>query len=1171
LLLKAGLYPPSDAVDQRVDVGHQGFLASHIRNPHPILEGTGGLGIQCYPEPAAWESAMPLSLLLGTLLASQVWAGDRTETLVWTSSTEGLGAPFSGVDLPSSGGTDLGLGTGDAATITLDWVFPFGGSDYATLTVYSYGVIGLSGTPGARGTSGACVDGSASGLFLAPWWRDWDLDSAGSVQFKDFGSSAAIQWSDLVIDGSANPMQFTAWLYETGEVVFGYEDVWNGDVSVSRGGDGAVGLQNGIDTVDWSCDDRALASGESLWFTPMGIRHFSDHVTAEAHSDWVYQGEATGDEAGYALASAGDLDGDGSDELIVGAPGGSVAYLLTTASPGSHSLADALATLIGDSGDRLGESVSGGQDIDGDGWPDVLVGAPYSDDGGTNAGAATLVLGADWSGVLAVADADATWTGENPSDFAGHSVAILGDVDGDGYADMLIGAPNHDSAASNAGAAYLIRGSATPSSGGLGSADAILLGEAASDYAGFTVAAAADFDDDGTADLVVGAYGVDGGGSEAGAVYLVSGASLSLGSQSLGDFDRVDGGVAGGSAGLGLAVGDLDGDGTGDVLVGSTTADSQAGAVDLLFGDGSWPTDLSSSDGQVTGSSGERLGYGIAVLTVGSDPVAALGAYSNNDADSNAGKIYLVDGDDLSGAASSVARGSLSGPSASAYLGRSVAGLDFDGDGWQDLAAGAWGADGVESAAGAVYVLPGRPTWQDNDADGFLAQDVGGNDCDDNDASTSPGLPDDCNGLDDDCNGTIDDDWPDTDGDGTADCVDSEDCDTVDNDGDGSIDEDTSDTDEDGLCDDLDSEDCDGLDNDGDGFTDEDFPDTDSDGTADCMDVEECDGLDNDGDGLTDEGYDDTDGDGRADCVDNESCDGLDNDGDGRVDEGHPDTDGDGTVDCLDPEECDGVDNDGDDIIDEHTSDIDGDGICDQLDLESCDGVDNDGDDRVDEDYPDTDGDGLADCLDSEECDGLDNDGDGTVDEGYPDSDNDGIADCVDSEECDGLDNDGDDWTDEGFPDSDHDGLVDCLDGEECDGLDNDGDGFTDEGYPDTDGDQAADCIDVEECDAVDNDGDGKIDEGFEDADEDGTPNCLDESPFPIEYLDAEPSDLRGNCATAGGTNGGFWGLIGALGLGMLRRRRRQPDRPLGSAKVGQSVPVGVDDATGLQERREKP
>jgi hypothetical protein len=220
---------------------------------------------------------------------------------------------------------------------------------------------------------------------------------------------------------------------------------------------------------------------------------------------------------------------------------------------------------------------------------------------------------------------------------------------------------------------------------------------------------------------------------------------------------------------------------------------------------------------------------------------------------------------------------------------------------------------------------------------------------------------------------------------------------------------------------------CNGVDDNGDGQVDEGYPDSDGDGKADCIDPEEiCDGKDNDNDGVIDDGFPDTDLDGIADCVDRETCDGLDNNGDGQIDEGYPDSDGDGIANCVDREFCDGKDNNGDGVIDEGYPDTDGDGVADCVDRETCDGIDNNGDGWVDEGFPDLNGDGVADCAEIEEiCDGIDNDGDGVTDEGY-DSDNDGIPDCFEDEACDGLDNNGDGQIDEGY-DFNGNGVADCL------------------------------------------------------------------------------------------------------------------------------------------------
>jgi len=140
----------------------------------------------------------------------------------------------------------------------------------------------------------------------------------------------------------------------------------------------------------------------------------------------------------------------------------------------------------------------------------------------------------------------------------------------------------------------------------------------------------------------------------------------------------------------------------------------------------------------------------------------------------------------------------------------------------------------VPKAGDSAAAGPGSPVEpglsEDIDGDGWT---VAQGDCDDRDRDVFPGAVETCNGLDDNCNGVVDETFPDTDGDGTADC--------------------------------RDSEDCDGLDNDGDGLIDEDFADADGDGVVDCLNSEICDGLDNDGDGEIDEGFD-LDGDGFTSC-----------------------------------------------------------------------------------------------------------------------------------------------------------------------------------------------------------------------------------------------------------------------------------------------------------------
>jgi len=205
----------------------------------------------------------------------------------------------------------------------------------------------------------------------------------------------------------------------------------------------------------------------------------------------------------------------------------------------------------------------------------------------------------------------------------------------------------------------------------------------------------------------------------------------------------------------------------------------------------------------------------------------------------------------------------------------------------------------------------------DDDNDGFSDADeiaAGSNPL--NAAST----PEVCDGLDNDLDLLVDEGFPDTDADGIADCVDPDD----DNDGFSDADEIAAGSDPLNAA--STPEVCDGLDNDLDLLVDEGFPDTDGDGIADCVDTDDdndgvsdldeiaagsdplnaastpevCDGLDNDLDLLVDEGFPDTDGDGIADCVDTELCNGIDDNGILGIDEGFPDSDGDGIADCID-------------------------------------------------------------------------------------------------------------------------------------------------------------------------------------------------------------------------------------------------------------------------------
>jgi hypothetical protein len=248
-------------------------------------------------------------------------------------------------------------------------------------------------------------------------------------------------------------------------------------------------------------------------------------------ADARLQGEDATDYFGYWVADAGDFDGDGVSDLVVGAnyessagsyAGAAYVFAGTTWS-GTVDASTADLKLTGEAaGDYAGGSVDGIGDHDGDGYDDIIVGAYANDDGGSTAGAAYVVEG-NQTGTLSLGSAGIERYAEGASDYAGCSVAGAGDVDGDGYADVLVGAYAAESTGAGAGSAYLLYGPLASGTASLSGADAIFRGEDAQDYSGWSVSGAGDTDGDGYDDVLIGAYGDDDGGSGAGAAYLFLG------------------------------------------------------------------------------------------------------------------------------------------------------------------------------------------------------------------------------------------------------------------------------------------------------------------------------------------------------------------------------------------------------------------------------------------------------------------------------------------------------------------------------------------------------------------------------------------------------------------------------------------------------------------------
>jgi hypothetical protein len=264
-----------------------------------------------------------------------------------------------------------------------------------------------------------------------------------------------------------------------------------------------------------------------------------------------------------------------------------VAYVFVLRGPleditvsGSLAVGDAHLLVYSTSGgDGAGKVEGGVGDLDGDGLGDLAVAAPGSAGAGVAAGAVGLFL-APRSGLVELAEADAWLDGEAAGDGAGSALASGGDIDGDGYADLLVGSPGADLGGTDAGTVHVVLGP-PPSSASLGAAAARLYGEEPGDAAGSAVASG-DLNGDGRADVALGAPG-RGNGDE-GAAYVVYGptsGAISLLWASV----ISEGPVAGSGAGDAVAMGgDATSDGLADLLVGAPGSASLPGQMWLLAG-----------------------------------------------------------------------------------------------------------------------------------------------------------------------------------------------------------------------------------------------------------------------------------------------------------------------------------------------------------------------------------------------------------------------------------------------------------------------------------------------------------------------------------------------------------------------------------------------------------
>jgi len=502
--------------------------------------------------------------------------------------------------------------------------------------------------PWVSGIADLNGDGIAEVVMGAPGSDDKDIDAGrifvvfgkatgGTQTIGDVGMAGSLITIDGIVAGD-----------QAGTTVGSISDV---------NGDGLAEFLVGSSLMDVGANADA-GVGFVMWGDAVaGGIDLNDAMTGGNGKGFSIKGEAAGDNAAYAMTSIADLNGDGKAEVLISAPGndangtdaGAVYVVWGKSSDTVVQLTSIAAGTGGfkilgeDGGDSIGTSVAALGDLNGDGKGEILIGAPDSGPGGDNTGAAYVVFGKSTGTAVDLADVAAGTGGfkimGQIDDAVGSSVAGLGDVNADGLSDMLISAARADRA-------YVVFGKADTAEVDLaavaaGTGGYMITAQVAGDLDKMAVTGGADLNRDGINDLVIAAQDNEEGGSNAGAVYVVWGGGtgtidLNLVAQGIGGA-KVVGNVNSNFGSSVSIIGDQNGDGTADLLVGSNGA---AEAATVLFTPASW-----QPDANIYGTAGnDIMGFGYGGLHKIDDNANAILGLGGNDTISGAGGDDAIEG-----------------------------------------------------------------------------------------------------------------------------------------------------------------------------------------------------------------------------------------------------------------------------------------------------------------------------------------------------------------------------------------------------------------------------------------------------------------------------------------------------------------------------------------------
>jgi hypothetical protein len=474
----------------------------------------------------------------------------------------------------------------------------------------------------------------------------------------------------------------------------------------------------------WSVACAGDVNGDGLGDVIVGAESF-DSFAADVGAAYLFQGSTTGVQAGAAwspdadqdfadfglsVAAAGDVNGDGFSDVIVGAPRfdtGAGRTGKVFAYYGSETGLPVAASWTAQTAQvdaHFGHAVAGAGDVNGDGFDDVIVGAHHYSADVADAGTAFVYLGSV-NGLQNVVH----WRedGDQGGARLGCSVASAGDVNGDGYGDIVVGAEEYDAGQNNEGRVYVFLGS------GLGpgqSAAWIEDGDHTSGLFGCAVASAGDVNRDGFSDVIVGESGYAGGEAGEGRACVYHGSAVGLAVTPAWTeernqlFEHLGGSVA--------PAGDVNGDGYSDVIVGAALFDGSHqdegrawvfhGSAAGLAGSAAWFSDV-DQDGAYMGSSVASAGD---VNGDGySDVIVGGPGYDNGNNDEGTAWVYMGSATGLQAADGWSAEGNQD----LAEYGSCVAPAgDVNGDGYADVVVGAHRYDLGQTDEGRAYLYYGN-------------------------------------------------------------------------------------------------------------------------------------------------------------------------------------------------------------------------------------------------------------------------------------------------------------------------------------------------------------------------------------------------------------------------------------------------------------------------------